>query len=262
MESSVDRQELPAEVFTKTNITMIQEEFGWLVTQTAEKLQQAQVTIKKLCLFFTTSFFSSLKEKETDHVPAAAIVSELEKAADFYSFFQILTMHGVWSYDNYRFLESIIKKLVPDLRNDMKEYLEHYKGFRLAAKLEDYIAALDTIPTPESPDPEIFSRMKTKLQVDPSEKMLKYIDDLWEALSIHLNLPPYQLLLEKVQPGSITIIWCFPRYETMRITEMVKSSFQFFSKHDIVEVSINGEIVYQAKMDSDLEVRRHSLNLS
>ena len=221
MESSVDRQESPAEVFTKTNITMIQGEFGWLVTQTDEKLQQAQVTIKKLCLFFTTSFFPSLKEKETDDVPATAIVAELEKATDFHCFFQVLTMHGVWSYKNYYFLNAIIKKFVPDLCNDMKEYRELYEGFRLAAKLEHYIAALDTIPTPESPDPEIFSRMVTKLQVDPSEKMLKYIDDLWEALSI---LPPYQLLLEKVQPGSITITWCFPRYETQIVHACMQQS--------------------------------------
>ena len=207
---------------------------------------------KKLCLFFTTSFFPSLKEKETDDVPATAIVAELETATDFHCFFQVLTMHGVWSYKNYYFLNAIIKKFVPDLCNDMKEYRELYEGFRLAAKLEHYIAALDTIPTPESPDPEIFSRMVTKLQVDPSEKMLKYIDDLWEALSI---LPPYQLLLEKVQPGSITITWCFPRYEMMRITEMVKSSFQFFSEHDIAEVSIDGEIVYPTKTDTQLEVR-------
>ena len=260
MNSSVDRQDCeksPAEVFTKTNITMIQGEFGWLVTRTAAKLQQVQVTIKSLCLFFIASFFPSLKEKETDEVPAAAIVAKLEEATDFYIFFQVLTTHGMWSYENYYFLESIIKKLVPDLRNDMKEYLQHYEGFRLATKLEHYIAALDTIPTPETPDPDIFSRMKTKLQVKPSEITLKYIDDLWESLSTRFDLPPYQLLLQKVLPGSITIIWCFPRYEIVRIYEIIKLSSQFFSELDILEVSIDGEFVYQTRTDSQFEVRRH-----
>ena len=244
-----EREKSPADELTKKNITKIRGKFSWLVVQISRKLQQAQVRIEDFRLFLTTFFSPTLKD-------ASAVIGELEKATNFSTLFQVLTTHGMWGYENYYFLESVIELYVPDLRKDMKGYLEHLEGFRLATKLEHYIAALEMLPNPESPDPEMFSRMVTKLQVKPSERTLKYIDDLWESLSIHFNLPPYQLLLEKVLKGCVTITWCFPRYETMRITEMVKSSVQFFSEHDIVEVLINGEIFYQAKADTQLEVRR------
>ena len=245
-----EREKSPADELTKKNITKIRGKFSWLIVEISRKLQQAQVSIEDFRLFVATFFSPTLQD-------AAAVVAELEKATNFSTLLQVLTKHGMWSYENYHFLESVIEMYVPDLRKDMEGYLEHLEGFRLATKLEHYIAALDTLPNPESPDSEIFSRIKTKLQVKPSERTLKYIDDLWKSLSIHFNLPPYQLLLEKIKKGCVTITWCFPRCETMRITEMVKSSIQFFSEHDIVEVSINREILYEAKMDLQLEVRRH-----
>ena len=139
-----EREKSPADELTKKNITKIRGKFSWLVVQISRKLKQAQVSIEDFRLFLTTFFSPTLND-------ASAVVAELEKATSFSTLFQVLTTHGMWSYENYYFLESVIELYVPDLRKDMKGYLEHLEGFRLATKLEHYIAALEMLPNPDVP---------------------------------------------------------------------------------------------------------------
>ena len=135
-----EREKSPADELIKKNITKIRGMFGKLVTQTSIKLhQQAKVSVKDFRLFFITSFFPALKDKKS--ISKVAVLVDLKKATNFSTLLQVLTTHGVWSYENYYFLESVIEMYVPDLRKDMEGYLEHLEGFRLTTKLEQYIAA-------------------------------------------------------------------------------------------------------------------------
>ena len=133
----------------------------------------------------------------------------------------------------------------------MTDYQKFYVGYTLTTKIEDHIDAVATIADSETPHPDsdLFSHLEIRIHAKLSERTLKYIDEMCKSLSVCLFLKPYQLLLDKVMKGSIIITWCFPRYETKHIIEIVKSSSQFFSEHDIVEVLIDGEIAYPTKTD-------------
>ena len=236
-------------MLTRKNLTKIKAKFAKLVALTPMKLQERKTDIEEIRLFLISSLCDGNN----------SLVEELEIATNFTDLFKTITTHGVWSYSNYDFLECIINEYVPDLCAAMTDYQKDYVGYTLTTKIEDHIDAVATIADSETPHPDsdLFSRLETRIHAKLSERTLKYIDELWKSLSVRFVLKPYQLLLDKVMKGSITITWCFPRYETKRIIEIVKSSSQFFSEHDIVEVSIDGEFVYQTRTDPQLEVRRH-----
>ena len=240
-----------AAMLTRKNLMKIKVKFGRLVTLTSKKLQNEEIDIEETRLFLISTLCDNNK----------SFAAELGMATNFTNLFGTITTHGVWSYNNYDLLECIINEYVPELCTAMTDYQKDYVGYTLTTKIEDHIDAVATIPDSENshPDPELFSRLETRIHIKLSERTLKYIDELWKSLSMHFVLKPYLLLLDKVMKGSITITWCFPQYETKRIIEIVKSSSQFFSEHDIVEVSIDGEIAYPTKTDTLLEVRRHHL---
>ena len=239
-----------AAMLTRKNLMKIKVKFGRLVTLTSKKLQNEEIDIEEARLFLISTLCDNNK----------SFAAELGIATNFTYLFGAITTHGVWSYNNYDLLECIINEYVPDLCAAMTDYQKDYVGYTLTTKIEDHIDAVATIANSESlhPDPNWFSYLETRIHGKLSERTLKYIDELWKSLSVHFVLKPYLLLLDKVMKGSITITWCFPRYETKRIIEIVKSSSQFFSEHDIVEVSINGEIVIPIKTNTQLEVRRHT----
>ena len=214
------------------------------------KLQEGKIDSKEIRLFLISSLCDGNN----------SLVDELGIATNFTDLFKTITTHGVWSYNNYDFLECIINEYIPDLCAAMTNYQKDYVGYTLTTKIEDHIETVATLTDSEisHPDPELFSRLETRIHIKLSERTLKYIDELWKSLSVHFVLKPYLLLLDKVMKGSITITWCFPRYETKRIIEIVKSSSQFFSEHDIVEVSIDGESFYLTKTNTQFEVRRHT----
>ena len=234
-------------MLTRKNLITIKAKFAKLVALTPMKLQEGKIDIEEIRLFLISSLCDGNN----------SLVEELGIATNFTDLFKTITTHGIWSYNNYDFLECIIKEYVPDLCTAMTDYQNDYVGYWWTTKIEDHIDAVATIPDSETPhpDPDLFSRLETRIHAKLSERTLKYIEELWKSLSVRFALKPYLLLLDKVMKGSITITWCFPRYETKRIIEIVKSSSQFFSEHDIVEVLIDGEIAYPTKTDTQLEVR-------
>ena len=239
-----------AVILTQKNLMKIKFKFGRLVALTSKKLQEGEMDIKEICQIITASLCDDSK----------SFSAELGIATNFTDLFVTITALGVWSYNNYNLLECIINEYIPDICAAMTDYQKDYRGYRLTTKIEDHIKAVATLSDSDTPHPDSnwFSCLETRIHVKLSERTLKYIDELWKSLSVLFDLPPYQLLLDKVMKESITITWYFPRYRTKRIIEIVKSSSQFLSEHDMVEVSINGEITYPKKAVTELEVRRHS----
>lgn len=214
--------------------------FSSLVSKLSNKLQEKHADISQVRFSITSAFYVQKQD----------LVAELKAAQDFTSLFELVTSHGVWSYKNYHFLEEIINEYIPDLQDNMEDYQRDYAGYQFMTKLEDHIAAETGLADPDIESHDLFSRLKTTVRINPSERTLKYIEELWKSLSTLFCLPSYQLLREKILRGSVTISWCFPQCETIRLIELVKTSSQFFTNHSIVKVSINGQVFYEDNSNS------------
>ena len=221
-------------MLTLKNIVKIEGRFGVLVVRTCDKLEEKKESVSRFSLFCKQqhSLFKCLPI--------------MGNATSFTSIFECFTENGIWSYRNYHFLEVIIENFVPELCQSMVEYQNDYEGFKVATQLEHYIDALVQLPPLKSPDPALFLQLETKLQVSVSDRSLQYVDQLWKSLSQHFSLKPYTLVLENISTGSLAITWCLPRQEASRVGVMIAtSSAEFFSKHGIVKVSMDSQLVYQ-----------------
>ena len=81
----------------------------------------------------------------------------------------------------------IAENFVPEIIESMQEYQRDYEGFKVATQLQHYIDALIESPLVK-PDPALFARLETKIQVHISDRSLQYIDQLWKSLSQHFSL--------------------------------------------------------------------------
>ena len=231
--------ETPAGVLTQANPLKIKLKFSTLVSKASDQLQE-KVDISKVRRSIITSFT----------ITHEGTIAEFKAAGDVGSLFDLLTTkHGLLSYQNYHFLTAIINEFIPDLHADMVDYQKDYAGYQFATNLERYLADETHLV---DPNPELFSCLKITVSVKLSDRALTYIEELWELLLIRFELPPYQLLLKRILGGSIEISWCFPRCETTRMIEVVKSSSQFFAHHSIVRVSINEQVFYELSFQNEV----------
>ena len=224
-------------MLTKKNILKIDAKFAMLVLHTSRKMEE-KMSVDEFILFCKQLSL-------TEHLP--------NDVASYQGIFSYFKNAGIWSYENYHLLETIIENFVPEISESMQEYQKDYEGFKVATQLKHYIDALVELPRVK-PDPALFARLETKIEVRISDRSLQYIDQLWKSLSHHFCLKSYELVLENMTPGSLTITWCFPRHETSQVKAMATSSSEFFSKHNIVEVSIDSQLIFQAEKTSHTEV--------
>ena len=230
--------ETPAGVLTQANLLKIKLKFSTLVSKTSDQLQE-KVDISKLQHSIITAF--SITHEGT--------IAEFKAAGDVASLFDLLTRHGLLSYRNYHFLTAIINEFIPNIHDVMVDYQKDYAGYQFATNLERHLAAETNLV---DPNPELFSCLKITVPINLSDRALTYIEELWESLLTRFKLPSCQLLLKSILGGSIDISWCFPQCETTRIIEVVKSSFQFFTDHSIIRVSINEQVFYEFSLHQEV----------
>ena len=224
-------------------LNKIKSEFASLQVEVRKALE-AQLVEMKTVHQFLTSFF----QDDCSHIP---------EPSDLTNLFNIITEKKLWSYDNYSPLEELVEKLVPDNESvvtSVTDYVNEYSGFCATVNIiefKDILKEEDSEDgqehfSPKKYTPEHYRELRVKLKLDkkPTEITLAYVNTLWKALAKKFDIPSLTTLIDRIVEGSIIIHWYILSSYAEKIRAHSNFALRFFQHHNIVEIDIDGFILY------------------
>ena len=175
--------------------------------------------------------------------------------SDISSMFEAISLNGLWDYWNWMPLKAVIQMFLHDgeAKANVCEYSESLAAFKATTTISKFIKnqhgllETDARPPPKERaryDPSYYCTFRAKLNVNPTDLMLNYIDELWESVSIQFSLPPLGVLLDRVEGNSISITWLFPTPLREQIIKMSSFSEEFFQENKITTAHVDDRCVY------------------
>ena len=209
-----------------------------------KKLDVKTISIKNLQLFLTSYL----------HLEECIL-----KSSSVHEMFEAVTRHKLWDYWNYYPLEKIVQEFAADDQEIalwIEKYKQDLKSYKLTTKLIHYIAAVDSDSSEEALSEEqltkYYQKLSFKLKMKFTNQTLMYIDNLWNEFAELYGLPPYVALLDCVRKGCISIVWLIPSYLAPQIHSAAPHSDDFYHKHEIIRVELDGKCIYQEEKVSHI----------
>ena len=148
-----------------------------------------------------------------------------------------------WHFINYGLLKFIINKTeCRELISDMNQYEIEWRAFSEETSIHDFVKCF----------PELYQRgmesvNKSELNVKVGDKLkLRDLNRLEKAFVTTFSLPEIcGLILKKISVGCFNITWMVPvHYAKLLRWKLSVCDEEFFKKHDIESVSLDGEECY------------------
>ena len=229
--------------YTKQNIMVIQGKFGKLL-QTVRKYLQKKMKknkIKDLRLFILQLF----PDISPDLIPNSSNLNEI---------FEAMRHNRLWSFMNYFSLEQIVKQFCgnnPEMTREIENFKKDRAGFQLATKIKKYIPVAKAREheqlNPLNPvNPDHFTQLSLKLDECVADYSLKYLEELWQSLSFHMQLPPITLLFEIIDSGCIQIVFLIPTKFVPQVSHQAEYCAYFYIQHHIRSVTVGDNCIYDS----------------
>ena len=176
----------------------------------------------------------------------------------FTELFNALSVSKLWDYQHLNPLEMITSEFLPD-DADVKALFSEYKGklngFHAATKLVDYIKLPEFKDSEQDPHESLqvdiykvadYRKLKVKLNLGRrlSAIALSYVDDLWRSLAEEFDLPSLTAVIDSIIEGSLEVTWLILPHIAEKIKAKSTKAVRFFRDHDIIQVAINDDILY------------------
>ena len=228
--------------YTRPTIILIQEKFENLLQMVREYLQKnmKRRKIKKIRLFILELF----PDISPDLIPNSSNLNEI---------FEAMRRNRLWSYMNYFALEQIVKQFCGD-KPEMTHELENFKmeraKFLHATKIKEYIpAAKAYLCEHEFQQLNHFSKLSLTLDECVADYSLKYLEELWQSLSFHMQLPSIKLVFEINDSGSVQIVFIIPSRLVPQIIHQAQYSAYFYEMHHrhVRSVTVGDYCIYESK---------------
>ena len=149
-----------------------------------------------------------------------------------------LSLH--WDFFNYGLLEHTINVFGDaSLQQDMEDYVDKLRAFRVNTKLCDFI---DNWPVRGQDPPKAdFKRVVIKMGKKWEECTLEDVESFRETLTHKFFLPNFALLLREAEKGCVCLTWYTPAPVAITIQETVpRIETEFFETHGIQRLSVSG----------------------
>ena len=149
-----------------------------------------------------------------------------------------------WDFLNYGFLEHVIINFgSEDLKQNMQKYVHELSVFKQTTRLCDFI---ESWPCRDDEPPE--DRLKNvvvKMRHEWSQCTLQDVESFKKALVHKFFLPEFDMLLQKAERGCVCVTWLTsPSIATLLQQNLTNIETEFFKKHGIDAVTIDGQDVY------------------
>ena len=191
----------------------------------------------------------------------------IPEVPDLTKMFNFLSETELWNYNSYGALKKMVEEFIPNdgsVNESMTDYREKLPSYFATIKIVDFVEPLEDENSEEDFDSEDESDEDTKLTFSPkqykpkfgklkirlklekklTEITLAHVNTLWESLSEEFDLPPLTTVLDKIIAGSIIITWLILPSIAEKIRRSASKALKFYQYHDIVEVDIDDEPLY------------------
>ena len=186
--------------------------------------------------------------------------------SDIGSMFEAISLNKLWDYWNWMPLKAVVQRFLHDdgeAKAKVREYSESFAAFQATTRISEFIKNQhgllenDAQPPPMKRaryDQSCYCTLRVKLNVNPTDLMLKYIYELWESVRIQFALPTLGVLLDRVEGNSISITWLFPTPLREQIIKISSHSEEFFQENKIIAVYIGDQCVYPFREGSTMSM--------
>ena len=144
---------------------------------------------------------------------------------------------------NYNLLAHIIRnlRLSKNLRRKMNSYCEDIKLFQKETMTSDIIPHL----VRKSTSLKGFSKLELDIDIDTHTTSLEDLEELRKQFANEFLLPDFALLLANIKKSSLLVVFLVPSAVVPTLKQEVKrKESDFFSKLHIIEISVDGAIVF------------------
>ena len=199
-----------------------------------EKMEPAEFLSRVTCLPVSerTQHRSFIKKNLTNIPPPVTIVN----------IWTILNLY--WDFLNYGLLEHVISNFGSEyLKQQMHDYVDELSKFKQTTRLCDFI---ESWPCRDDRPPEHrLKKVVVKMEYEWSQCTLQDVESFKRALVHKFFLPEFDILLQKAERGCVCVTWLTsPSIATLLQQNLANIETEFFKKHGINAVTIDGQDVY------------------
>ena len=230
----------PEEEKVRESTEALKEEFQNLQIKVMETLESKDVKFKGLARTIKTfpgrvnlHIFKNLKK-----------ISGEEYDCD--DIFQILNEKIVWTFLDFSLLEHIIRKHAVGLSAHMKEYSKKVENFRKRTTVFQLVRVWDRIDEPA--EYHECQKLIARYNKDPDNCTLEDLEVIRRRSCLLLKNTPLSqaaLVLFRLKPGSITIIWIVRTELVQQFKEAFAQCIRegtYFKENNIISTELDGEI--------------------
>ena len=179
----------------------------------------------------------------------------IPNSSDLNEIFEAMRRNRLWSYMNYFSLEQIVNRFCgdkPEMTHEVEKFKMERAEFQLETKIREYIPAAKAYLCKHEINPlnpDHFSKLSLTLNECAADYSLKYLEELWQSLSFHMQLPPIQLLFDVIDRGSIQIVFLIPARLMPQVIRQAQYSAYFYRMHHIHRITVgdNCACIYESK---------------
>ena len=154
------------------------------------------------------------------------------------------TMNLYWDFLNYGLLEHVINQCgSEDLKEQMQDYVDQLSTFKKTTRLCDFIESWPC--RDDGPPEDLLKKLVVKMKNEWSQCTLQDVESFKKALVHKFFLPEFDILLQKAERGCVCVTWLTsPSIATLLQQNLANIETEFFKKHGIDAVTIDGQDVY------------------
>ena len=157
----------------------------------------------------------------------------------FESIWSILNLY--WDFLNYSLLEHVINMCESEgLKQQMKDYVDELSTFKQTTRLCDFINSWSC--RDDRPPEDHLKKVIVKMNHEWSQCTLQDVESFKKALVHKFFLPEFDILLQKVERGCVRVtLLASPSIATLLQQNLANTETEFFKKHSIISVTIDGQ---------------------
>ena len=239
-----------ASLVAKENLRMIKQKFASVLALALTLLQDKNISVPNLRVFLAAAYVPIGESNDARAVNPSRFISDvLGTAQSLSEVFEALMSHNLLNHINYHVLRSIIDHYAHEISAKLKEYEDQLGGYFLATNLQDYLAAELEQSQQTKPASKLLEDFSLKVNINVTQKKIKYVRELWTSLGCRIGLPLSALPLHKVKKGCIEIVWHLPSHLTHFATIQVQENTNYFREENVLQVTIAGRCIYGEETD-------------
>ena len=169
-------------------------------------------------------------------------LTNIPPPVSFESIWSILNLY--WDFLNYGLLQHVINKCGSEhLKQQMQDYVNKLSVFKQTTRLCDFIKSWPC--RDDGPPEDRLKKVVVKMKHEWSQCTLHDVESFKKALVHKFFLPEFDILLQNAERGCVCVTWLTsPSIATLLQQNLTNIETEFFTKHDVDAVTIDGQDVY------------------